>query len=45
MCAGWLQDYMDDISKFGRRSAITVRVLKGGFEEWAKEFDGMFVEV
>jgi len=43
-CAGWMKDYIDDISKFGRRTSLTVRVLKGGIKGWVKEFEGSMVE-
>jgi len=43
-CAAWMKDYIDDISKFGRRSSLTVRVLKGGIKGWVKDFEGSMVE-
>ena len=43
-CAGWFQDYIDDIAKFGRKSVVKVRVLEGGIKGWVKEFDGAVME-
>lgn len=43
-CAGWMQDYIDDISKFGRRSELKVLVLKGGVKGWVKEFEGAMMD-
>lgn len=43
-CASWMQDYMDDIAKFGRRSSLEVLVLKGGIKGWVKAFEGSMVD-
>ncbi|TAQ90125.1 hypothetical protein B7494_g1528 [Chlorociboria aeruginascens] len=43
-CAGWMQDYLDDISKFGRRSDLKILVLKGGIKEWTKGFEGALMD-
>jgi arsenical-resistance protein 2 len=47
-CAGWFQDYIDDIAKFGRRTApggeIKVLVLKGGVKGWVRDFEGSLME-
>lgn len=43
-CAGWMQDYIDDIAKFGKKSNIEVAVLKGGIKGWVKEFEGMLMD-
>ena len=43
-CAGWFQDYILDIAKFGRKSALEVRVLKGGIKGWVREFEGAMME-
>ncbi|ESZ93109.1 hypothetical protein SBOR_6510 [Sclerotinia borealis F-4128] len=43
-CAGWMQDYIDDVAKFGKKSNIDVSVLKGGIKGWVKEFEGMFMD-
>ena len=43
-CANWMQDYIDDIAKFGRKSTLKVRVLKGGIKGWVKEFEGSLME-
>ena len=43
-CAGWFQDYILDIARFGRKSALEVRVLKGGIKGWVKDFEGSMME-
>ncbi|KAH8596583.1 hypothetical protein B0O99DRAFT_509533 [Bisporella sp. PMI_857] len=43
-CASWLRDYIDDVSRFGRRSSVKIRVLKGGIEGWVAEFEGSMME-
>ncbi|KAG0651539.1 Dual specificity phosphatase Cdc25B [Hyphodiscus hymeniophilus] len=43
-CAGWMQDYINDVSKFGRKSALQVLVLKGGIKGWVKDFGGSMVD-
>lgn len=43
-CAGWFQDYIEDIAKFGRKSTVQVKVLKGGIKGWVKEFEGGFMD-
>lgn len=43
-CAGWMQDYIDDISKIGRKSDLKVQVLEGGIKKWVKDFEGSMVE-
>jgi arsenical-resistance protein 2 len=43
-CAGWLQDYIDDIAKIGRKTDLKVLVLEGGIKKWVKDFEGSMVE-
>ncbi|KIM97974.1 hypothetical protein OIDMADRAFT_43852 [Oidiodendron maius Zn] len=43
-CAGWLQDYIDDISKIGRKTDLKVLVLEGGIKKWVKDFKGSMIE-
>lgn len=43
-CAGWFQDYVLDIGRFGKKSTMEVRVLKGGIKGWVKEFEGSMME-
>lgn len=43
-CAGWFQDYIYDIARFGRKSVLEIRVLKGGIKGWVKEFEGSMME-
>ncbi|TVY50722.1 hypothetical protein LCER1_G005965 [Lachnellula cervina] len=43
-CANWMQDYIDDISKFGRKTPLKVLVLKGGIKGWVKEFEGSLMD-
>lgn len=43
-CANWMQDYILDITKFGRRTALKVFVLKGGIKGWVRDFEGSMVE-
>jgi arsenical-resistance protein 2 len=43
-CAGWMQDYIDDIAKFGRKSEIKVFTLAGGIKNWVKQFEGALVD-
>lgn len=43
-CAGWMQDYIDDVSRFGRKSSLKVLVLKGGIKGWVKDFEGSMVD-
>ncbi len=43
-CAAWMQDYIDDISKFGRLSDLKVLVLLGGIKGWVKTFEGALVD-
>lgn len=43
-CANWMQDYIDDISKFGMKSFLRVRILKGGVKGWVREFEGSLME-
>jgi len=35
-----MQDYMDDISKFGHKSKVKVLVLTGGVKGWVQQFEG-----
>lgn len=39
-----MQDYIDDVAKFGKKSNIEVLVLKGGIKGWVKEFEGMLMD-
>ncbi|KAH8813186.1 Rhodanese-like domain-containing protein [Xylogone sp. PMI_703] len=43
-CASWMQDYIDDIAKFGRQTDLKVLILKGGIKGWVKEFQGAMME-
>jgi arsenical-resistance protein 2 len=43
-CAGWMQDYIDDVAKFGRKSDVKVFTLAGGIKGWVKEFQGALVD-
>jgi arsenical-resistance protein 2 len=43
-CAGWMQDYIDDVAKFGRKSEVQVFTLAGGIKNWVKEFEGSLVD-
>jgi len=43
-CASWMQDYIDDIAKFGKHPAMKVLVLKGGIKGWVRDFGGSMVE-
>lgn len=39
-----MQDYIDDISKFGRKTNLKVFTLKGGIKGWVKDFEGALVD-
>ena len=39
-----MQDYIDDVAKFGRRSEVKAFVLKGGIKGWVKDFNGSLVD-
>lgn len=39
-----MQDYIDDIAKFGRQSEVKALVLKGGIKGWVKHFEGCLVD-
>jgi arsenical-resistance protein 2 len=39
-----MQDYIDDVSKFGRKSSMRVRILKGGIKGWVRDFEGSMME-
>lgn len=43
-CANWMQDYINDIAKFGRKSSLKVLVLKGGIKGWIRDFKGSMVD-
>jgi arsenical-resistance protein 2 len=43
-CAGWMQDYIDDVGKFGKKSKVDVLVLKGGIKGWVKDFEGALMD-
>lgn len=43
-CANWMQDYIDDVSKFGRKTSLQVLILKGGIKGWVKDFEGSLME-
>ncbi|PSS08814.1 hypothetical protein M430DRAFT_109582 [Amorphotheca resinae ATCC 22711] len=43
-CASWMQDYIDDIAKFGRKTDLKVLVLEGGIKKWVKDFGGSMME-
>jgi arsenical-resistance protein 2 len=43
-CAAWMQDYIDDVAKFGRKSELKVFTLAGGIKNWVKEFEGGLVD-
>jgi arsenical-resistance protein 2 len=39
-----MQDYIDDIAKFGRKTDLKVLVLEGGIKKWVKDFGGSMME-
>jgi arsenical-resistance protein 2 len=39
-----MQDYIDDVSKFGHRSTLKVLILKGGIKGWVKSFEGSMID-
>lgn len=39
-----MQDYIEDIARFGRKCRLEVRVLEGGIKAWVKEFEGGFMD-
>lgn len=39
-----MQDYIDDVAKFGKKSSMEVLVLKGGIKGWVGEFEGMLMD-
>ncbi|KAH7391359.1 Rhodanese-like domain-containing protein [Cadophora sp. MPI-SDFR-AT-0126] len=43
-CANWMQDYIEDVSKFGRKSNLKVLILKGGIKGWVKDFEGSMMD-
>lgn len=43
-CAAWMQDYIDDVAKFGRKSEVKVFTLAGGIKGWVKDFEGALVD-
>jgi len=43
-CASWFQDYIDDVSTFGRKTSLQVLTLKGGIKGWVKDFEGALVD-
>ncbi|KAM3088616.1 hypothetical protein ACMFMG_000250 [Clarireedia jacksonii] len=43
-CAGWMQDYIEDVAKFGKKSKVDVLVLKGGIKGWVKDFEGALMD-
>lgn len=43
-CAAWMQDYIEDVSKFGRKSSIKVLTLKCGIKGWVKDFEGSMMD-
>ncbi|PMD20829.1 Rhodanese-like protein [Hyaloscypha hepaticicola] len=43
-CAAWMQDYIDDVAKFGRKSEVKVFILAGGIKGWVKDFEEALVD-
>jgi len=43
-CANWMQDYIDDVAKFGHKTKLQVLVLKGGIKSWVKDFEGSMMD-
>jgi len=43
-CSSWMKDYIDDISKFGRKTQVKISFLEGGIKGWVKEFEGAMME-
>lgn len=43
-CAGWMQDYIEDVAKIGRKSKLQSFILKGGIKAWVKDFEGSLVD-
>lgn len=39
-----MQDYIEDVSRFGRKSNIKIFILKGGIKGWVKEFEGSMID-
>ena len=39
-----MQDYIEDVAKFGRKSEVKVFTLAGGIKGWVKEFEGALVD-
>ena len=39
-----MQDYIDDVAKFGRRSQVKAFVLRGGIKAWVRDFTGAMVD-
>lgn len=39
-----MQDYIDDVAKFGKKSSMEVLVLTGGIKGWVGEFEGMLMD-
>jgi arsenical-resistance protein 2 len=39
-----MQDYVDDVAKFGRKSDLKVFTLAGGIKNWVKQFEGALVD-
>lgn len=43
-CANWMQDYIEDVRKFGRQVRVKVLVLEGGIKGWVNKFEGSIME-
>lgn len=43
-CASWMQDYIDDIAKVGRRTDVKILILEGGIKKWVKDFEGSMMD-
>ncbi|GAO15709.1 hypothetical protein UVI_02018780 [Ustilaginoidea virens] len=39
-CAGWMQDYLDEVGD----ASMTAAVLKGGIKGWQKEYNGEMMD-
>jgi arsenical-resistance protein 2 len=39
-----MQDYIDDVAKFGKKSRVDILVLKGGIKGWVKDFEGALMD-